>query len=266
MVCVAVVLVALLWTFQRHLIYLPSMAAVPPASAVLPGARDVVLETTDGLRLGAWLVPAGEPDRGMSVLVANGNAGDRSARALLAEALAARGLTVLLFDYRGYGRNPGSPSEQGLARDVRAAQRFLVREAGMRPDRVLYYGESLGAAVVTELAAEHPPAGLVLRSPFRDLASVGQVHYPFLPVRSLLRDRFGLTEHLAAVTVPTVVIYGSNDAIVPADHSRAVAQSVPNLYALVEIEGADHNDRALLDGDRLIDAVVDLADRVDTVP
>jgi alpha-beta hydrolase superfamily lysophospholipase len=84
----------------------------------------------------------------------------------LARALARAGLAVLLFDYRGYGGNPGRPSEQGLACDVRAARRFLVEEAEVAPARLLYYGESLGAAVVTERATEHPPAGLVLRSPF----------------------------------------------------------------------------------------------------
>ena len=100
---------------------------------------------------------------------------------------------MLLFDYRGYGGNPGSPSERGLARDVRAAHRFLVCDAGQyRATRLLYYGESLGAAVVVELATEHPPAGLVLRWPFVDLAAAGHVHYPFLPVRTLLRDRFPL--------------------------------------------------------------------------
>jgi uncharacterized protein len=123
----------------------------------------------------------------------------------LARALAGAGLAVLLFDYRGYGGNPGRPSEQGLARDVRAAHRFLIDEAEVAPTRLLYFGESLGAAVVSELASEHPPAGLVLRSPFVDLASVGRVHYPFLPVRTLLRDRYPLADQLAGVKVPTTV-------------------------------------------------------------
>jgi pimeloyl-ACP methyl ester carboxylesterase len=170
---------------------------------------------------------------------------------------------VLLFDYRGYGGNPGSPSEEGLARDVRAAHRFLVQEAGVPPERLLYYGESLGAAVVTELASEHPPAGLVLRSPFVDLASVGAVHYPFLPVRTLLRDRFPLTSYLVDVRVPVTVVYGSEDSIVPPDQSRAVAESAPRLRELVEVAGADHNDLDLLAGDQLIDAVADLAEHVD---
>ena len=263
---VVVVLLVVAWAFQRYLIYFPARDPVPSAGTVLPGARDVALETEDGLTLGAWFVPAGERDRGIAVLVASGNAGDRSARAPLAAALAARGMAVLLFDYRGYGGNPGSPTERGLAHDARAAQQYLVDEAGYSPERILYLGESLGAAVLTELATERPPAGLVLRSPFTDLASVGRTHYPFLPVRTLLRDRYPLAEQLAQVSAPVTVVYGSTDSVVPPHQSRAVAEVAPSLHQVVEVPGADHNDRALLDGDRLLDAVVGLADHVDTAP
>ncbi len=259
---VLLLVVAMLWTMQRQLIYFPGTAPVPPAAAVLPGARDVVLETSDGLRLGAWYVPARPPERGITVLVANGNAGDRSLRAPLAEALSRRGLAVLLFDYRGYGGNPGSPSEEGLARDVRAARAYLVDDVGVRPDRILYLGESLGAAVVTELATEHPPAGLVLRSPFTDLAAVGQEHYPFLPVRALLRERYPVREQVARIRAPVSVVYGGADSIVPPEQSVAVARAAVHLHALVEVEGADHNDPALLDGPELVEAVADLADQV----
>ena len=261
MLGVAAVVLMLLWTLQRRLIYLPFPSEVPPAAGVLTGAREVTLSTTDGLQLAAWFVPPGQGGRGMAVLVASGNAGDRSARAPLAAALARRGLGVLLFDYRGYGGNRGRPTQAGLARDVRAALRFLGDQAGLPPDRLLYFGESLGAAVVAELATEHPPAGLVLRSPFVDLASVGRIHYPFLPVRTLLRDRFPLAAQLAQVTIPTTVVYGSDDAIVPPDQSRRVAAAAGGPTRVVEIEGADHNDRSLLDGAALIDAVVELAER-----
>jgi hypothetical protein len=263
---VLALLLALVWALQRRLIYLPFPAAVPPAAALLHDAREVTLRTVDGLELGAWFVAPGEPDRRVGVLVAAGNAGNRSLRAPLAEALARHGLAVLLFDYRGYGGNRGRPTEAGLARDVRAALRFLGDEAGLPGDRLLYYGESLGAAVVTELATAHPPAGLVLRSPFVDLASVGRVHYPFLPVRTLLRDRYPLAEQLARVTVPTTVVYGSDDRIVPPDQSRAVAAAAGGPTRLVEVEDADHNDRALLDGPALIAAVVELADRYSLRP
>ena len=249
-------LTGLLWSLQRRLVYLPDAGPVPTAASVLPGARDVTLRTDDGLELAAWHVP-GEP----AVLVANGNAGHRGMRAPLARALAAAGLGVLLFDYRGFGGNPGSPTEEGLARDVRAARRFLVDEAGVAPDRLLYLGESLGAAVAAELAVEHPPAGLVLRSPFSDLAAVGSHHYPFLPVRSLLRDRYPVAELVARVRAPTTVVLGGADSIVPPDQSRAVAAAARQLHAVVEVPGADHNDAVLLDGEALVRAVVDLAPR-----
>src|SRR3712207_2536896 len=145
-VLVAGVMVGLLWAFQRQLIYLPSRGPVPSAATVFDGGRDVELMTSDGLRLGAWLVPARGPQqpaqRRVAVLVANGNGGDRSLRAPLARALADRGLTVLLFDYRGYGGNSGTPTESGLGLDVRAAQRHLVEEAGVPADRHVYLGES----------------------------------------------------------------------------------------------------------------------------
>ncbi len=254
-------LAGLLWSLQHSLIYLPGGAAdLPPVAAVLPGAREVVLRTDDGLRLGGWYLPAADSSA-PAVLVASGNAGTRALRAPLAQALGARGLSVLLFDYRGYAGNPGAPSEQGLARDARAARRFLVEEAGQPPGRLLYVGESLGAAVEAELAAEHPPAGLVLRSPFIDLASVGRVHYPFLPVRALLRDRFPVAEHVARVAAPTTVVLGTRDRVVPPEQSRAVAAAAAQLHRLVEVGGADHNDRVLLDGDPVVAAVLELADR-----
>jgi fermentation-respiration switch protein FrsA (DUF1100 family) len=255
------VLLGVLWAFQRSLIYLPSRGPAPRAGEVIEGARDVTLKTSDGLHLGAWLVPPSTSDNGIAVLVANGNAGDRSLRAPLALALAEKGFTVLLFDYRGYGGNQGNPTEEGLALDVRAAYRFLT-EDGLTADRLLYYGESLGAAVVTELATEHPPGGLALRSPFTDLAAVGQVHYPFLPVAALLRDRYPVVEHIRRVDVPITVVYGSRDSIVPPGQSRAVADAAGEGTALVEVEGADHNDHALLNGDELIDAIVRLAGRI----
>ena len=253
----------LVWWLERRLTYRPSLAAVRLTDDVLPGARDVVLRTEDGLRLGAWFAPPREPQRRMAVLTVPGNAGNRADRAPLAKRLSAEGFAVLLLEYRGYAGNPGSPSEAGLARDVRAARRFLVEEARFPPDRLLYYGESLGAAVATELATEHPPAGLVLRSPFVDLASAGRVRYPFLPVRTLLRERYAVLEQISRVSAPTTVVYGAADAVVPPEQSRTVATRAQHLVEVVRIEGADHSDSALFDSDELIGAVVRLAEMVD---
>jgi pimeloyl-ACP methyl ester carboxylesterase len=251
---VVALMVGLLWLAQRRLIYFPDRAPVPAAAELLPGARDLVLHTADGLRLGAWLVPPARGDLGVAVLVAPGNAGNRTARVPLARALSDAGLTVLLMDYRGYGGNPGSPTQAGLAHDIRAARAQLTGP-------VVYFGESLGAAVVTELATTHPPAGLVLRSPFTDLAAVGRHHYPLLPVNALLRDRFPVADLIGQVTAPTVVVYGTADSIVPPEQSRTVADRAGGPVRLVAVDGADHNDPVLLNGAPVVEAVVELVRR-----
>ncbi|GCE36679.1 hypothetical protein Rhow_003283 [Rhodococcus wratislaviensis] len=141
---VVAVLIAAAWVLQRKLIYYPDSTPVPPAGRLIAGAEDVTLTTSDGLELGAWYVPPAVGEPRMTVLVAAGNAGNRADRALLASDLAAAGFATLLFDYRGYGGNPGHPSEEGLALDVRAARRHLVDERRVPPERLLYFGESLG--------------------------------------------------------------------------------------------------------------------------
>ncbi|MDT7711705.1 MAG: uncharacterized protein QOG46_394 [Pseudonocardiales bacterium] len=254
---VVIALLAAVWLLQRRLIYFPD-SMIPPAGGVLPGAQEVTLRTEDGLALGAWhLAPTGA-DRGITILVTPGNAGSRALRAPLANRLAAAGFAVLLLDYRGYGGNPGSPSENGLITDARAARAYLA-DHGVPAERLIYFGESLGAAVATRLAVEQPPGGLVLRSPFTSLAAVGSRHYPLLPVRLLLRDRFPVTELIAKVTVPTVVVYGSADTIVPPEQSAAVAAAAGGPVRAVPVVGADHNDVALVEGNVLLAAVLELA-------
>jgi uncharacterized protein len=256
-VVVVLAVVALAWVFQRRLIYLPFGTPDGSAGAYLDGGRDVVLHTDDGLDLTAWWAPATGPARGTTVLVAPGNGGSRVLRVPLARALAAEGFDVLLVEYRGYGGNPGSPTEEGLTADVGAAYRYLVDARGVDPERLVLFGESLGGAPLTRLATERPVRALVLRSPFTSLADVGARAYPFLPVRALLRDRFPLLEHVRSVRVPVTVIAGGADEIVPVEQSRAVADAAGASY--VEVPNARHNDTALIGGPAVVDAVVAVA-------
>lgn len=248
-----VLLTGLLWALQRRLVFQPDTAAVPPAGQVLAGGRDVVLQTDDGLSLTAWYLPAADPTCRTTVLVAPGNAGNRLGRAPLAAALAASGFGVLLVDYRGYGGNPGSPSETGLASDIRAAHRYLTADRGLAEGELLYFGESLGAAVVTGLAVDHPPAAVVLRSPFTNLAAMAQRTLPVLPVRLLLRDRFEVLSVAPDLRSPLTVIYGSNDSVVPPGQSLAVAAA--GRAAVVQVPQADHNDPDLAVGPVVVAAV-----------
>ncbi len=252
------------WWQQRQLIYFPDASPVPPAGGVIEGARDVTLHTDDGLELGAWFLPAapgpGATDFRMAVLVAPGNGGNRADRAGLAEELRRRGLAVLLMDYRGYGGNPGSPSEEGLALDAMAAVRAL-EDLGYPAKRTIYFGESLGSGVVAALQARRSPAGMVLRSPFTELADVGAWHYPWLPVRLLLRDRLPVVDHLVSSEVPVTVVYGDRDSVVPTELSARVADEARALAERVVIAGAGHND-AVMFGPRVAEAVARLADRV----
>ena len=253
--------VGMLTTLQRQLIYFPDSTTVPSAGDVFEGARDITLRTSDGLALGAWFVPASSAsDMHMAVLVAPGNGGNRSGRVGLATELSRRGLAVLLMDYRGYGGNPGSPSEDGLAKDAMAAALALV-ELGYPAQRTIYFGESLGAGVVAALQARRTPAGMVLRSPFPELADVGAHHYPWLPVRLLLRDRFRITDLLSDSEVPVTVIYGDRDSVVPSELSARVADEATTLVERVVIRGADHNDEVMF-GPRVADAVARLAKTV----
>ncbi len=246
--------VVLAAVFQRQLIHLPDTSAPSPP----PDVEVVELRTDDGLTLVSWFLAA-EAEPVSTVLVAPGNAGNRELRLPLARGLVARGHAVLLLEHRGYGGNPGSPSEAGLHADAAAARAHLDARPDVDPDRIVYLGESLGSAVAAGLSVEAPAAAVVLRSPFPSLVEVGRHHYRFLPVGTLLRDRYPTAEHLAAVDAPVLVIAGDADSIVPFDLSREVADGADAQLEVVR--GADHNDRALLDGDRYLDAVDDFVRR-----
>lgn len=254
-IAVAAMLMAAVWFFQSRLIYLPYGTAGTPAGAGLERAEEVRLRTNDGLELAAWYVPSTGEGTGAGVLVLPGNAGHRGLRAPLARALSDRGLAVLLVDYRGYAGNPGRPSQSGLAADARAAHADLSARVGV--DRVVVFGESLGAAVAVDLAREVEPHAVVLRSPFTSLADVGRVHYPYLPVRLLLRDRFDVLETVTDVDVPVVVIAGEDDSIVPPEQSRRVADAAG--AELVLVPSAGHNDHRLGAGEAVVDAIVEAA-------
>jgi fermentation-respiration switch protein FrsA (DUF1100 family) len=219
-----------LYAKQRDLIYPAPVDGAAMALSAGDGMRAVRLTTTDGIGLRALYRPAqrGRP----TILFFHGNgdslAGSRAATALFA----AQGYGLLLPEYRGYAGNPGSPSEQGLYRDGAAALRWLAAQ-GTPPDRTILIGNSLGSGVATEMAATHRVAALVLVSGFTSLGDVVRVHYPFVPVRWLLRDRYDNRRKLQRVACPILVQHGAADPLIPVEQGRALGET--NRGARLEI-------------------------------
>jgi len=249
--------VALIWLGQRRVIYLPYGTVASAASVGLPQAEDVTFTTDDGLTLRGWFVPAASTPARFTVIMFNGNAGNRGFRARLAATFATHQVATLLFDYRGYGGNAGRPTEDGLAQDARAAAAYLTTRTDVDTSRIVFFGESLGAAVALRLATETKPYALVLRSPFTSLTDVGRQHYPFLPVRWMLRDRYPSLERVGSASCPILVIAGDRDSIIPSEQSTRLYEAIGTEKRLVIIKGADHNDDRLVDGPEVMRAVLE---------
>ncbi|MBI3865149.1 MAG: alpha/beta hydrolase [Planctomycetia bacterium] len=253
----------------RNLTYFPERADdLSPRKLRLSADRvhAIALQSDDGLTLNGWhLLSAGRSaadaaacDRELSagrplVLFFSGNGGNRAYRIPEAEILSQAGADVFLFDYRGYGDNPGAPTEQALELDAHAAWRYATEQRHVARERIILYGESLGGAVATRLAAElcregTPPGGLVLRSTFTALADVARHHYPLLPIKLLLEERYASIEQIPNVTCPILMLHGQRDSIVPFALGRKLFDAAPDKSAngarkhFAELLHADHND------------------------
>lgn len=224
------VVVALVWLFQRKIQYFPA----PEAPPLPDGAEDVRLEAADGTALRAWHWPGA-----FTVLVLHGNAGHRGHRLHIAQGLVAKGYGAFLLDYRGYGGSLGSPTEEGLLQDAEAAVRWLrARGTG----KLAYYGESLGCGVAAALAAREPPAAIVFQSGADSLVEVGRKVYPWLPIGLLMRDRYDAAAAISAVRCPVLSVHGDSDDLIPWERGRALFDAAPGPKEWWLVEGAGHND------------------------
>jgi hypothetical protein len=254
----------------RKMTYFPEPADdLSPERLLLPAdrVRAVQLPADDGLTLNGWHLLAGGPSSARpTALYFSGNGGNRAYRIAETGLLMNAGADVLLFDYRGYGDNPGSPTEQDLADDARAVWRFATQEQHVAPERIFLYGESLGGAVGTRLAAGlcaagMPPAGLVLRSTFSTLADVAQHFYPLVPVKMFLQERYASIEQIPHVTCPILVLHGTHDTIIPYALARKLFAAAPATAAdgtpkqFIDLVHADHNDVVEADGEALQSAL-----------
>lgn len=190
-----------------------------------------------------WCPPAGwTPERGV-VLFCHGNAGNLSHRGHQVPAWQqATDSAVLLFDYPGYGRCGGSPSEKGCYAAADAAYNWLTHQKEVPPERILLFGESLGGGVAVELATRRPHRALVLLSAFTSVPDMGQQIYPWLPVRWLVRNRFESLEKIGRVEGPVFIAHGTADSIVPYGHGERLFAAAREPKRFLPLEGWDHND------------------------
>jgi uncharacterized protein len=246
---------AYLYLFQRQLQYFPDRSRPQLAELAQLGVREVQLTTADGLSLLSWYLP---PREGRPVILYfHGNGGNIGYRADRLQRFGGEGYGVLLVGYRGYGGNPGSPSEAGLYADAQAALDFLERE-GIAAGRLVLYGESLGSGVAVHLAAQRPVAGLILESPYTSIAALAQYHYPYIPASLLIWDRFDSLSRIGEVKAPLLILGGGQDAIVPARFSQALFDAAPQPKESWLAPNAGHVN---LDGFGGLDATVSFLER-----
>ena len=230
-----------LYVGQRSLLYFPNRVAPDPARYGLADAiAPVDYRTEDGLVLSGWYRQAAQADQA-TIVYFHGNAGHHGDRGPVVRYLWEAGYGVLLAGYRGYGGNPGTPSEAGLAADARAAAGWLA-EQGVNPACIVLYGESLGSGVAVRLASERRVAAVVLESPFSSVADVGQAHYPIFPVKLLLRDRFDSLSRIAGIGAPLLVMHGEADRTVPIRFGRRLFAAAAEPKQAWWVPGSGHVD------------------------
>jgi fermentation-respiration switch protein FrsA (DUF1100 family) len=228
-----------LFALQRKLIYPADPTRHSPSEAGLDIVREVTLKTPDGEELVAWHAPA-QPGR-PTLLYFHGNGGTLLLRAERIRRFLGDGLGVFMPAYRGYSGSTGSPSEVALIADARLAYDHLIGQ-GLRPERIVVYGESLGSGVAVQLAASRQVAGVVLDAPFKSLLDVAQRHYSYVPVRPFLLDTFASDQYIAQVKAPVLIMHGTRDRVIPLDSGKALFEAASQPKEMVVLDGAGHSD------------------------
>jgi fermentation-respiration switch protein FrsA (DUF1100 family) len=239
---VGVIIVLLL--LENKLLYHPISAAeewlAPPNNRV----QDVQLHAADGTAIHAWWCPVDEaaPARD-TLLYCHGNAGNLSHRTdLVARWQKQLGVSVLIFDYPGYGKSGGNVSEAGCYAAADAAYDWLIQQQQISPECILLYGGSLGAAVAVDLASRRPIQGLILVGPFASIPIMAQKQFPWLPARWLVRNRFDNLAKIGKCGTPIFIAHGTADRLVPFTQGMQVFDSAGEPKQFFILEGHDHND------------------------
>jgi fermentation-respiration switch protein FrsA (DUF1100 family) len=234
-------IIVVFWFLERRLVFRPSSAAAAWLDAEDVRSQDVTFTSADGSTIHARWIPPETPHHG-AVLVTNGNGGNLTHRGRLAADLRkALGAGVLLFDYPGYGQSTGSPSEEGCYAAGEAAYKFLTDEQKIAPNRVILCGESLGGGTAVELATRHEHRALVLIYTFTSLPDAAKYHFPFLPVRALMRTRFDNLAKIGRCHRPVFFLHGTDDRVVPFSHSERLFAAANEPKYFLRLEGFGHS-------------------------
>ncbi|MDP2883592.1 MAG: alpha/beta hydrolase [Ignavibacteria bacterium] len=260
MIGIAAVAALIFWTialmlFEDKFIYFPAKypnGAYDQASS-MPNLRDCWVTAEDGVKLHGWFAPAESAKT--TLVISHGNAGNISHRYLLMRSLLRHKFNVLMYDYRGYGRSEGTPGEVGIYKDGRAFFDYASNLPEVNPQRIILWGTSLGGAVAIDVATQRAAAGLILESTFTSGKDVARILYPFLPVHFFLRSKFNSIEKIRTLNIPTLIMHGEHDSIIPLGLGRKLFNAANEPKQFYEIPGADHNDTFFVGGDEYFNRI-----------
>jgi uncharacterized protein len=237
---------AALERFIEGNIFFPDTVLSQEPSAVGLPFENVLFKTDDGIHLHGWLVPASSP--GTIFLFCHGNAGNISHRIDNILRLHQIGLTVFIFDYRGYGRSGGQISERGFYLDVEAAYRIAKEIAQKEAAKLVIFGRSLGGVAAVHLAAYHACSGVILESAFTHLGAMAKQHFPLPFISKVLSKRLNAIDKIPRITAPILFFHGDQDDIVPHSQGEELFEAARAPKEFVTLEGAGHNDTYFVGG------------------
>lgn len=215
--------------------------------------EDCYFSTSDGIKLHGWLLKSEKPKA--TILWSHGNAGNISDRLDNLSKLASLPFNVFLYDYRGYGKSEGKPSEQGVYLDSQAAYDYLLTRPEVDPEKIVVYGRSLGGAVALDLATKKTCRSLILESTFTSAQDMAQLMFGAVPMGWLMRSEFASIEKIKKLQVPILILHGDQDDIVPYDFGKQLFEAATEPKEFYEITGAAHNDTYLIGGDEYFERI-----------
>ncbi len=227
---------------QQRLLYFPDTRRTTPQDAGLDGVSERTLISADGSDVLTWWGAAREDHP--TLIYFHGNAGSFPNRAERIRKYMARGYNIVMMTYRGYGGSGGSPSERANVMDALAVY-DAVRTSGVPEDRIILYGESLGTGIAIQVAAQRPVAGLILDAPYTSIVDLAGLHYPFLPARWLMSDRYESSTYASQVSAPVLIVHGEADRIIPVEMARRLAAAFPGPCEVATFPEAGHSDHFL---------------------